>query len=211
MRCVRITRRGIAVTFLLIASGCTGGVHQSAGATYLHRPLRLHSTHAACPASTVRPINLTWGGRTGGISGYAVGKGPVVLLLSEESAPIQRATVDGRLYVDRAVVPLGPSSLPGWGALKTTWVSLPTYKGAYVVRGHRLDGNGPVGIGGAPGQNQFLLKPGTPEANLAEINGGDGYRPAPGYIWLKVPGCYGFQIDGATFSDVITINVTASP
>jgi hypothetical protein len=119
--------------------------------------------------------------------------------------------IDGRVYVDQAVVPLGPSSAPGWGALKTTLLSLPKYQGAYIVRGHRLDGDSPVRIGGAPDTNQFVLKPGTPEGNLAQINGGAGYRVAPAYVWLKEPGCYGFQIDGGTFSDIITVDVIASP
>jgi hypothetical protein len=130
--------------------------------------------------------------------------------LSEESVPVLRATVDGRLFVDRAVVPLGPSSVPGWSALKTTWVSLPTYQGSYIVRGHQLDGKGPVDVGGAPDQGQFVVKPGTSEGNLAQLNGGHGYRAAPGYIWMKKPGCYGLQIDGTTFSDIVTINVIHS-
>jgi hypothetical protein len=130
--------------------------------------------------------------------------------LSEESVPIVRATVGGRLYVDRAIVPLGASSVPGWSALKTTWVSLPSYQGAYLARGRRLDGKGPIDVGGSPGQGQFVIKPGTPEGNLAQANGGDGYRASPGYIWIKTPGCYGLQIDGTTFSDIVTVDVIPS-
>lgn len=191
---------------LLLASACTGGVHQSA-ATILTHPLRLSAIHSACPASVVRPVHLSWGGRTEGISGYAVGKGPILLLLSEESVPILRTTVGGRLYVDRAVVPLGASSLPGWSALKTTWVSLPSYQGTYLVRGHRLDGKGSINIGASPDQGQFVIKPGTPEGDLAQANGGHGYRASPGYIWIQTPGCYGLQIDGTTFSDIVTVDV----
>lgn len=194
---------------LFLASACTGGVHKSVGATFT-RPLVLSAIHAACPASMVRPIDLRWGGITGGISGYAVGKGPILLVLSEESEPILRATVGGRLYIDRAVVPLGASSEPGWSALKTTWVSLPSYKGAYLVRGRRLDGNGPIDVGGSPDQGQFVIKPGTPEGNLARTNGGHGYRASPGYLWVKRPGCYGLQIDGAAVSEVVTIEVIPS-
>ena len=149
----------------------------------------------------VRPISIDWGGVTGGIRGYAAGPDPVWLVMAEESLPVSPARVDGRVVLNGAVVPLGPSSDRGWGALKTVWLSLPAYQGPYLVRGERLDGTGPVGIGDTPTQRSFLVPPGV------SVNGGDGYRPGIGYVWLREPGCYGFQIDGTSFSRTVVIFV----
>lgn len=173
-------------------------------ATLLRRPIRLPRVHGACPATTVRPLHISWGGVTGGIDGYAAGRGPVVLVLSEESVPLLNATVDGRHLVRRAVVPLGASSAPGWGALKTVWLASPTYSAPFLVRGKRLDGIGPIAIGGDPEQSYFVMPAG------AAINGGDGYRPGTAYVWVRQPGCYGFQIDGPGYTATIIIAVVAA-
>lgn len=168
------------------------------------RRLRLYRAGAACPASSVRTVALRWSGPTGGIFGVGTRLGPVILLLSEESVPIPRIRVDGRLYVDRAVVRLGPSSVRGWGALKTVWLSEPSYRGPVLVRGRRLDGTGPVGIGVRPAEKRFVMPAGP------DINGGNGYRPGIGYVWLKRTGCYGFQIDGTTFSHEVVVDVLSA-
>jgi hypothetical protein len=165
------------------------------------RPLHLPAARTGCPADSVRPVNIHWNGGTGGINGYAIGRGPVVLLLSTPSAPVGRITVNGKRLLHRAVVPLSSSSVPGWGALKSVWLSSPGYTGAYLVRGRGLDGSGPVAIGANPSGPPFDVLPGV------DPNGGDGYRPAIGYIWLKKPGCYGFQIDGTNFSRVLVAEV----
>jgi hypothetical protein len=149
-------------------------------------------------------LNLTWGGLTGGIGGFATRQGPLVLLLSEESVPLPRVRFHGTLYRDRAVVPLGPSSAPGWGALKTVWLSQPAYQGPVLVRGRQLDGSGAVRVGGVPTTKQFVLPAGP------EVNGGDGYRPGIAYVWLRRAGCYGFQVDGIGFSHDVVVLVLPS-
>jgi hypothetical protein len=147
-------------------------------------------------------LNLTWPGTaTGGIGGFATQQRPVVLLLSEESVPIPRVLVNGTLYLHRAVVRIGASSVPGWGALKTVWLTRPGYHGPLVVRGRELDGSAPVDLGGDPGMKHYVLPSGP------DINGGDGYRPGISYVWLKRPGCYGFQMDGITFSHHVVVDV----
>ena len=169
------------------------------------RPIRLPEVKGDCPVSGARPVNIRWGGITGGISGYVAGQGPVWLVMAEESVPISPATVDGHVVVHGAVVPWGLSSSPGWGALKTVWLSLPAYKGPYLVRGKRLDGTGPVRIGDSPHRSTFVVPPG------ASVNGGDGYRPGIAYVWIRQPGCYGFQIDGTNFTHTVVIFVLPSP
>ena len=155
--------------------------------------------------SRARPVSINWGGTTGGIRGYAAGQGPVFLVMAEESVPISSAMVDGHVVTGGAVVPWGPSSVPGWGALKTVWLSLPAYRGPYLVRGERLDGSGPVRIGDSPSQHSFVVPSGE------SVNGGNGYRPGIAYVWLRQPGCYGFQIDGTTFTRTVVTFVLPSP
>jgi hypothetical protein len=135
------------------------------------------------------------------IGGAVAGSPPVYVLLAEESRPLQTVTVGGRVLHHRAVVPLGTSSMPGWGALKTTWISTPAYPGPYVVRGKRLDGRAAVRFGDTPSRRSLVFRRGP------TANSGAGYRAGIGYVWTRVPGCYGFQIDGSNFSDVVVIDV----
>ena len=214
-KCVKIPAGVLAGLGVgLLVSGCSGAIPGQAtnSSSALHgdvsalsaRPIRLAEARGDCPVSGTRPISIGWGGTTGGISGYATGQGPVWLVMAEESLPISPATVEGRVVMHGAVLPWGPSSTPGWGALKTVWLSLPTYKGPYLVRGEPLDGTGPVRIGGSPSQGSFVVPPGE------SVNGGHGYRPGIAYVWLRQPGCYGFQIDGTTFTHTVVIFVLPS-
>lgn len=165
------------------------------------RPLRLPRTAGSCPASAIRQLSLTWNGPTGGVGGFATRQGPLVLLLSEESIPLLHVRVAGKRYIDRAVVRLGPASESGWSALKTVWLSRPSYRGPALVRGRQLGGSAVPGIGGGPGSKRFVLAAGP------DANGGDGYRPGIAYVWLRHAGCYGFQVDGTTFSHDIVVDV----
>ena len=38
------------------------------------------------------------------------------------------------------------------------------------------------------------------------VNGVDGYREATGATYVMEPGCYGWQVDGLTFTEVIVVN-----
>ena len=89
---------------------------------------------------------------------------------------------------------------PGWLAFKTLWFSEPSYKGPFVIRGKRLDGSGPIAFGETPTLAPLVVPPGD------TINSYAGYRTAPGGTWVKAPGCYGWQIDGLAFSDVIVVD-----
>ena len=91
----------LAITWQCVRFGCP--------------PTPIPEVSGTCPVSVVRPVSIHWGGITGGITGYAAGRGPVWLVMAEESVPISPATVDGHVVIHGAVVPLGPSSAPGWG------------------------------------------------------------------------------------------------
>ncbi len=94
---------------------------------------------------------------------------------------------------------LGPRSLwpNGWYGYKTLWFTLPSYTDAVLIRGARIDGDGPVGFGEGPRIGHLIIPPGP------TVNGHDGYREAPGGTFVKSPGCYAFQVDGLSFSYTI--------
>ena len=121
--------------------------------------------------------------------GVALGSGPV--------RPIPAAQGD----LHHGVVVLSTDTgAPGWLAFKTLWFSVPSYQGPFVIRARRLDGSGPIAFGGSPTLAPLVVPPGE------TLNSGAGYRTAPGGTWVKAPGCYGWQIDGLTFSDVIVVD-----
>jgi hypothetical protein len=121
--------------------------------------------------------------------GVALGQGPV--------RPIPAAAGD----LSRGIVNLSTDTgTPGWLAFKTLWFSVPSYQGPFIVRAKRLDGSGPIAFGESPTLAPLVVPPGE------TVNSHAGYRTAPGGTWVKAPGCYGWQVDGLTFSDVIVVD-----
>jgi hypothetical protein len=146
---------------------------QSLPATIL-RPLRL--PHVAlgevCPTTSDHPVT------TEDFAGVALGTGPV--------EPLTAAT------------PIVAQRPDGWYGTKTLWFTLPSYAGAVLVRGARIDGEGLVGFGEQPLIGHLIIPPG-PTIN----EGADGYRQAPGGTFVEAPGCYAWQVDGSEFSYVL--------
>ncbi len=98
------------------------------------------------------------------------------------------------------------SGVAGWLAFKTLWFSAPAYRGPFLIRAQRLDGQGPIAFGETPILSPLVVPPGE------TLNSHAGYRTAPGGTWVKAPGCYGWQIDGLNFSEVIVVDaVLRSP
>src|SRR5207247_5807861 len=96
--------------------------------------------------------------------------------------------------------PPAGSSLAGsrWGGQKAPWMRSPSYRGPVLIRGRQLDGTHRVRSG-------LALVPPT-ELRIggwATVTGAPGWGFRAGTTRLRVPGCYGYQIDGRTFSRVI--------
>ncbi len=85
-----------------------------------------------------------------------------------------------------------------WSGQKVLWVSLPSYRGPVLIRGRRLDGPHELrfGEGRIPDRELRLTRT---EASTQSRKG----RQWPSYTRLRAPGCYGWQVDGTTFSTVI--------
>ena len=122
----------------------------------------------------------------------AFGSGPVYLLglpnISDDGV-IQLAGVTLR-YSDGAY------------GLKGQWVSKPEYPGPILVRGRQLGGNNVIRF-------EYAQGPIHDEMMLDEFNktpNSSGWNFWPSTIVIPGPGCYGFQIDGLDFTDVIVFN-----
>ncbi len=91
-----------------------------------------------------------------------------------------------------------------WSGFKVLWVSRPSYNGPLLIRGRQLDGLHAVGFGQdlVPFAEQ-QLPPGTGAGAPLSQN---GWRNWPSTARLRSAGCYGWQIDGTDFSEVIVFH-----
>ncbi len=151
----------------------------------LGRPLHL----PAVARGQSCPVTAGQNARNGYVGGLQFGTGPVSMIIGNRGDP------------GHGTVILGTTQLPGWYALENVWLSGPGYQGPFMVRGQRLDRPGAADFGGSSPDMAAFVEPPGPDANT---NG--PYRTPPGSIWVQHPGCYGFQIDGLSFSETIVID-----
>jgi hypothetical protein len=94
-----------------------------------------------------------------------------------------------------------------WGGQKVLWLGAPSYHGPVLIRGRKLTGGG-LGFGaGKIPLAEVDVPPGRPGG--VGLNR-DGWRLWGGYVRLRSPGCYGVQVDGTTFSEVIIFRACLS-
>lgn len=112
----------------------------------------------------------------------------------------------------KMILPFSPASSfgdPGsqWGGAKSYWEIAPAYTGPVLVRGQRLDGAGAVRFNGGLAQTRGNSQGTEPLLNTLQLVGGvNGAGQWAAYVTftrLQVNGCYGFQVDGLTFSEII--------
>jgi hypothetical protein len=105
------------------------------------------------------------------------------------------------------------NKLPGYGygpgpvffTGQTEWFSgvyglimvSPAYSGKVLVRGHQLDGTNGMPFRGQEGNGNITIAPGTP-----------GQWRQMDAVVSGAPGCYGLQVDGDNFSEIIVFSVT---
>jgi hypothetical protein len=115
--------------------------------------------------------------------GIALGPGPAY--------PVPFA--DGTLHYD------GGRVQGGWRYVKVLWVVAPAYRGPVLIRGRRLDGRQWLGF-------EYGARP-FADLQIPASSGRRNWRDMPSYTRLRGgPGCYGYQIDGTTFSRVIVFS-----
>jgi hypothetical protein len=88
----------------------------------------------------------------------------------------------------------------GWYFYKTLWTVSPKYEGPVLIRGGRID---------QPGALRFATtgKRIRTELSMPGFNSSGSWRRATAYTLFRGPGCYAFQLDGTTFSNVVIFKV----
>lgn len=150
----------------------------------LARPLHLPVAHlSSCPATAGRDVS------TPQFTGVAVGHGPVKPIIQGVRSDTLAGTSDLVAH----------TQFPQWMGAKMLWFSVPSYRGPWLIRARRIDGSGPVGVGGPRSQSIFVrgAAPTAPH----------DYRSMAGSSYVKKPGCYAWQVDGLTFSEVIVVRL----
>jgi hypothetical protein len=144
----------------------------------LHRPLQLPTlpVGAPCPITpTTTPAGLT----------SLPGGGPIYPMTT---------TVGGVVFFDPASPPNGPGAL-------VTWMAAPGFQGPVLIRGRSLRGGGALTFGPAE-QSQLLI----PATDIPTPIGPPGWVALESDLTVipEAGGCYGYQLDGPTFSTIIT-------
>jgi hypothetical protein len=169
------------------AAGAGTGDHWSALRRPLHLPKVEHG--ARCPVSRV-DARVPWN-RINIFGGTGIGRGPVYPGLGAHS---------GLLYATR-----DQQYGSAWFGEKVFWYVLPSYRGPALIRGRRLDGRGSVGFNGAKVPDRELrIGPGDTVSWAGQPRGSRG---VPSGVRVLTAGCYGFQIDGTSFSRIVVVIV----
>ena len=165
---------------------CAGADRQSCTLGHvpkkLFRPLHLPTLapSAPCPVSPAREVSPSYS--------LALGPGPVY--------PVGLGA-EATLSFGGAHFP------PPWTGNKVLWVTAPRYRGPFLIRGHQLDG--PWWVGFEPGRRP-LAEWEIPSFKQIGQAGGR-WRDIPSYTRVREPGCYAYQVDGTSFSEIIVVRV----
>jgi hypothetical protein len=125
----------------------------------------------------------------------AIGSGPVYLILDS-------ANTAGDVAVYKAT-----PAASGYHEIDYIQVSAPSYRGPLVTRAHQVDGTHDIQWGPSI-DPAFTRVWGTATDDVALPH---GWVTFPSFFFVPVPGCYAFQIDGTSFSEVIVFPAIAPP
>jgi hypothetical protein len=187
VRRLAVHGRSFVVTARLPAASSLGRVNDALSSLRISPPAGLSDAERKRLDRPVRLPSVRTGGRcptsprsraAPGVA-TAVGRGPAY------------AVVSGALADDRLI--------GGLRAHKTLWAVSPRYRGPLLIRGHRLDGRG--GLRFWPGRRRRMWWPGLWPKERRH------WRYGPSTTLIPGSGCYGFQIDGTTFSRRIVFAV----
>jgi hypothetical protein len=155
----------------------------------LRRPLRIPSIApgSACPTT----------GATGQLPsppfvGTKFGRGPVY----PNFGPVDQALI----HFQYPPPPTSAWPTSAWSGQKVMWVSSPRYHGPTLIRGRQLDG---------PNRLRFddgVLPSVEKKIRTWARNASSRWGASASLTRLRAPGCYGYQIDGLTFSRVVVFH-----
>jgi len=159
----------------------------------LHRPLHIPRIEAGVPCPTTPksgPLPSAFSGTA------AFGRGPVYPGFFAASPAGPEPIVDF-FYPPPAGSEVARSA---WSGQKVPWMRSPRYRGPVLIRGRQLDGPYHLrfGLGLVP-PTELKISAG----GWGKSSGAPGWGVRASTTRLRAPGCYGYQIDGLTFSRVI--------
>lgn len=173
----------------------TAAAQSAVWQTLQQRALHLPTGTRGLPCATTHGHWLPTG------EGMAVGSSPVYAVLGQQQSTggEQRQRQGILQFGDAQAYGNGTS---GWGGMKVLWVIDVHYSGPVLIRGHQVDGPHEVRFNGGLDQltADVLVAPPLPALRLL--------GPPPETNWpsetrLQAPGCYAYQVDGLSFSEVI--------
>jgi hypothetical protein len=174
----------------------------SDGATVTARPFHLPALApgAPCPVTSWQPAsNVDPAGEFSSPGVYnAFGRGPIYPIIY--NFDIKRGAIT---FVKLA------AGGPGGRQDKVLWIASPAYQGPALIRGRQLGGAGTLRFApedSSPTQLRFPVDTGIGSSDSVE-----GWRDRPSSMLIPSPGCYAFQIDGQSFSDVVVFQVSGVP
>ncbi len=159
------------------------------------RPLHLPIITAGTPCPTSYGHRLTTG------EGMAVGGGPLYAVLGQGPSPgaDERQRQGILQYVDAHAYGTGTS---GWGGMKVLWVIDVHSSGPVLIRGHQVDGLHGVRFNGGLDQLSNADAQ-SPPLQALRLLGPPPETNWPSQTRLQAPGCYAYQVDGLSFTEVI--------
>jgi hypothetical protein len=173
------------------SEGTAGVDGRSDGFAALRRPLQLPrlAPGEACP--TTEPHYVVGGVAPG------LGAGPVYRI--------------GDTTTTFEYPPAKNSGFAGssWGGEKTLWVAAPRYRGPVLIRGSQLDGPNELRFNHGDGAASRELRLPVNESWAGDTGSSKGWRYFPSYTRLRASGCYAYQLDGTSFSEVIVFKAEA--
>jgi hypothetical protein len=183
----RIVLIGLAV--LALAAGCTAGKQPSHPArTSPAAKAPVTSTPIAAPRRPLRLPVLNRGERCPVTRRHTVQPAFAEVLGDGPAYPTDSADSwrDGRVE-------------GGWYYAKVLWVASPAHPGPFLVRGRQLDGRRELRFGQGPQPDPELL---LPAGGTARSPDSDWFN-WPSYVRLRGGGCYAYQVDSSSRSQVI--------
>jgi hypothetical protein len=161
------------------------------------RPLRLPTLAAgqACPVTRAAPPDPA------PPSGHPLGTGGPPSALGH--APV---FPDARYFHgDRAELWVrADTTNPGWYSTKVPWASRTGYLGWVLIRTGRLDGPGRARVG-------LSLAGGPAISEALGVNVQADWQFWPGSTDVTAPGCYAYQVDGTSFTEIIVFHAELAP
>ncbi|HUY78388.1 MAG TPA: hypothetical protein VMV29_16575 [Ktedonobacterales bacterium] len=107
----------------------------------------------------------------------------------------------------------GTTSTPALGGTKVRWQIAPGYTGPVLIRGRQLDGPDQLYFNGGLDQPAGNALGTEPVLSQLRLMGGGATAPSwPTWVTLTRlahPGCYAYQVDGASFSYTITFQAVS--